>query len=88
MGVTESYGDDPCKFAIWTHRSTSEIYILKTETPEDKVKWIKTLKQLLEHLKQFANGKIACKSIEIYRAVLNESYVVYNSMLSLFHAIY
>ena len=58
MGVTESYGEDPCKFAIWTHRSPSEIYVLKTETPEDKVKWISTLKQLLEHLKQFANGKI------------------------------
>ncbi|XP_028393138.1 triple functional domain protein-like isoform X5 [Dendronephthya gigantea] len=55
MGVTENYGDDPCKFAIWTHRSPSEIYVLKTETPEDKLKWIKTLKQLLEHLKQFAN---------------------------------
>ena len=58
MGVTESYGEDPCKFAIWTHRSPSEIYVLKTETPEDKAKWIKTLKQLLEHLKQFANGKV------------------------------
>jgi hypothetical protein len=58
MGVTESYGEDPCKFAIWTHRSPSEIYVLKTETPEDKTKWINTLKQLLEHLKQFANGKI------------------------------
>ena len=58
MGVTESVADDPCKFAIWTTRSPSEIYLLKAETPEDKNKWIKTLQQLLEHLKQFANGKV------------------------------
>lgn len=59
MGVTESVADDPCKFAIWTTKSSpSEIYVLKADTPEDKIKWIKTLKQLLEHLKQFANGKV------------------------------
>ena len=58
MGLTETVVDDPCKFAIWTTRSPSEIYLLKAETIEDKQKWIQTLKQLLEHLKQFANGKM------------------------------
>ncbi|XP_046859404.1 kalirin-like isoform X4 [Xenia sp. Carnegie-2017] len=57
MGITENYADDPCKFALWTHTSQNEIYVLKAETPKDKIKWIKTLRQLLEHLKQFANEK-------------------------------
>ena len=58
MGLTETVAEDPCKFAIWTTRSPSEIYLLKAETIEDKQKWIQTLKRLLEHLKQFANGKM------------------------------
>lgn len=81
MGITDNYADDPCKFALWTHTSQNEIYVLKAETPKDKIKWIKTLRQLLEHLKQFANGKniivalpccLCCRYVFLLICVLDE----------------